>query len=184
MIYLQLFFAFLQVGLFSIGGGHASIPVAQSIVVDKCAYLTAEEFSQMLVISEMTPGPFGINVATFVGLKTGGVLGGIISTVSFLLPSFFICLIAYKIFLTFKNLSVVNGFMRGIRPCVSGLISSAVFSIFMLSTFGFNHVDLVGELCFSPLSFCLTVIAFMLARKTRLNPVLIIILSGAICAFI
>ena len=182
MIYFQLFLAFLQVGLFSIGGGHASIPVAESVVVDKLAYLSAEEFSRMLVISEMTPGPFGINVATFVGLKMGGVLGGIISTVSFLLPSFFICLIAYKIVSRFQNLSAIDGFMRGIRPCVSGLISSAVFSIFMLSSFGFNHVNLVGDFCFSPLSFALSATAFVLARKTKLNPVVIIILSGAICA--
>ena len=100
MIYLELFLAYLQIGLFSIGGGHASIPVAQSVVVDGKGWLNIKEFTDMITISEMTPGPFSVNSATYVGLKMGGILGGIIATLGFLLPSVAICLCIYFFILT------------------------------------------------------------------------------------
>ena len=87
MIYLQLLWCFLQVGLFSIGGGYAALPPIQSQVVELNQWITLAEFTDLIAIAEMTPGPIAINAATFVGIRVGGVLGGLVGTVGFLLPS-------------------------------------------------------------------------------------------------
>ncbi len=125
MIYLRLLLAFMQIGLFSIGGGHASIPVAESVVVNNYGWLTLDDFTATITISEMTPGPFGINSATYVGLKVGGVFGGIVATIGFLIPSVTICLLLYLVVRRFRKARAVDGLMQGIRPAVAGLISSA-----------------------------------------------------------
>lgn len=179
MIYLQLFFAYLQIGLFSIGGGHASIPVVQSVVVDGKGWLTMEEFTAMITISEMTPGPFGINSATYVGIKTAGLLGGIVSTFSFLLPSFFICMAFYLIVKRFRKVRAIDGLMQGVRPAVSGLISAAGFSIALLVLLGASTLTaLKAGANFDPIALVIAILAFIGVRKTKINSIIIILISG------
>lgn len=179
MIYLRLFLAYLQIGLFSIGGGHASIPVAEGIVVRSMQWLTQEEFTAMITISEMTPGPFGLNSATYVGLKAGGFLGGLISTVAFLVPSFFICIVLYVIIGRFRKLRAIDGLMNGIRPAVSGIISSAGVTIFLTAIFGAStFAELSVNACFDVTAFIIAVAAFILLRTTKINPVIVILISG------
>ncbi|MBR1968475.1 MAG: chromate transporter [Clostridia bacterium] len=181
MIYLKLFLAYLQIGLFSIGGGHASIPVAQSVVVDGQGWLTLEEFTAMITISEMTPGPFGLNSATYVGIKTAGVLGGVISTFAFLIPSFIICTALFLLVKKFRNGRAVNGLMTGIRPAVSGLISSAGVSITILALFGASTLsELKVGFNFNPIALFICAVAFIATGKTKINPVFIILLSGVL----
>lgn len=181
MIYLELFLAYLKIGLFSIGGGHASIPVVQSVIVDGKGWLTLEEFTAMITISEMTPGPFGINSATYVGIKIAGILGGIISTLSFLLPSFFICIALYLIVKNFRKLRAIDGLMLGIKPAVSGLISSAGVSITMLAILGGSTLGALKlGLNFDFVALIIAVLAFITTRKTKLNPIIIILLSGVV----
>jgi len=181
MIYLELFFAYLQIGLFSIGGGHASIPVASSVVVDGKGWLTVEEFTSMITISEMTPGPFGINSATYVGIKTAGFLGGIISTFAFLVPSFFICIALYLLVKKYSKVRAISGLMQGIRPAVSGLISSAGISLTLLAIFGASTLSaLKVQFSFDPIALFIAIIAFVFVRKTKIHPVLVILFSGVL----
>ena len=169
--------------MFSIGGGHASIPVAQSVVVDTMGWLDLEEFTSMITLSEMTPGPFSINSATYVGIKMGGILGGVVATLGFLLPSVVICSLFYFIVKRFRKARAVDGFMQGVRPAVSGLISSAGFSLIMLAIFGLSDLSTAKtNFAFNPVALFIAAAAFVLIRKTKINPVLIIILSGVVGA--
>ena len=181
MIYLELFLAYIKIGLFSIGGGHASIPVVQSVIVDGKGWLTIDEFTAMITISEMTPGPFGINSATYVGVKIAGILGGIISTLSFLLPSIFICIGLYLIVKRFRKLRAIDGLMLGIKPAVSGLISSAGLSITLLAILGGSTLSTLklGISC-DAIAIGIAVCAFFITRKTKLNPIIVILLSGVV----
>lgn len=185
MVYLDLILAYFQIGLFSIGGGHASIPVAQSVVVDSFGWLSLEEFTAMITISEMTPGPFGINSATYVGLKVGGVLGGVIATLAFLVPSVTICLSLFLIVKRFRKLRWVDGFMQGIRPAVSGLICSAGLSMFLLAVVGGSVLQsITSDFSFDPIAVVIVAASFAVTHKTKINPVLIILLSGVVGAAI
>ncbi len=181
MIYLKLFLAYLQIGLFSIGGGHASIPVAQSVVVDTMGWLNLKEFTDMITISEMTPGPFAVNSATYVGIKMGGMLGGIISTLGFVLPTVALCLAIFLLIKNFRTTRTVNGFMQGIRPAVSGVISSAGLTILLFAVFGANNFNgFLTEINFDFLNLILGVFAFIIIRKTKINSVLMIPITGVV----
>lgn len=181
MIYLELFLAYLQIGLFSIGGGHASIPVAQSVVVDGKGWLNIKEFTDMITISEMTPGPFSVNSATYVGLKMGGMLGGIIATLGFLLPSVAICLCIYLLIKKFRSLRAVDGFMQGIRPAVSGVISSAGLTILLFAIFNASNISTFKSgFSFDYINLILGAVTFIIIRKTKVNPVLMILITGLI----
>ncbi len=181
MIYLKLFLAYLQIGLFSIGGGHASIPVAQSVVVDTMGWLNLKEFTDMITISEMTPGPFAVNSATYVGIKMGGTLGGIISTLGFVLPTVALCLAIFLLIKNFRTTRTVNGFMQGIRPAVSGVISSAGLTILLFAVFGANNFNgFLTEINFDFLNLILGVFAFIIIRKTKINSVLMIPITGVV----
>lgn len=181
MIYLELFLAYLQIGLFSIGGGHASIPVAQSIVVDATGWLNLKEFTDMITISEMTPGPFAVNSATYVGIKMGGILGGIISTLGFVIPTVMLCLIVFVLIKNFRSTRAVNGFMQGIRPAVSGVISSAGLTILLFAVFGANNLNgFLTEINFDFVNLILGVLAFIIIRKTKINSVLMIPITGVV----
>lgn len=183
MIYLELFFAFLQVGLFSIGGGHASIPVAQGIIVEKKGFLSMEEFTTMITVSEMTPGPFSINSATFVGLKMAGVIGGIVATLGFLFPSIIICPLIYFIIKKLRSRTIADGIMRGIKPAVSGLISSAGVSMILLALFGASTLGTIKDFNPDLISVIIFCVALFVSKKYKVNSVVIILISGALGLF-
>ncbi|MBQ9734715.1 MAG: chromate transporter [Clostridia bacterium] len=179
MIYLNLFLAYLQVGLFSIGGGHASIPITESVIVNGYGYLTEQEFSDMITISETTPGPFGINSATFVGLKVGGFFGGVISTLAFLIPSFIICTAFYFIMVKFGKTKAVNGVMLGVKPAVSGLIASAGIGIFLTALFSASSLyGFISGFNFDLRALVISALAFIAVKKFNINSVVVILLSG------
>ncbi len=181
MIYLQLFWAYIQIGLFSIGGGHASIPVAQSMVVDKLGWLTMDEFSAMITLSEMTPGPFSINSATYVGTKMAGTLGGLAALLGFLVPSVVVCSTFYFIYKRFRKMKAIDGLMRGIRPAVAGLIGSAAVSISLLAFFGASTLTAFQtDFALNPVALGIAAVAFVLSRKTKINPVIIILICGVL----
>ena len=103
MIYMQLFLSFLQVGLFSIGGGYAAMPLIQSQVVNRYAWLTMNEFTDLITIAEMTPGPIAVNSATFVGIRIAGIPGALIATFGCILPSCFIVSFLAFIYYRYKQ---------------------------------------------------------------------------------
>ena len=135
-IYLQLFLSFLQVGLFSIGGGYAAMPLIQSEVVYGHGWLTMSEFTDLITIAEMTPGPIAVNSATFVGIRIAGVPGAIIATFGCILPSCFIVSLLAFIYYKYKNVSALQSVLASLRPAVVALIAAAGFSI--LKNVAFN----------------------------------------------
>ena len=109
MIYLQLLWSFVQIGLFSIGGGYAAMPLIQNQVVDIHGWLTMNQFADIMTIAEMTPGPIAINAATFVGIRIAGIPGALVSTLGCILPACFIVTLLAFVYYRFKGLSLVQG---------------------------------------------------------------------------
>ena len=120
MVYIKLFLSFFQVGLFSFGGGFAALPLIQDQVVDVNKWLTLAEFTDLITISQMTPGPIAINAATFVGIRIAGVLGAIISTLGCILPSCIIVSLLGWLYFKYKNLPLIErGSWRVASSCCS-----------------------------------------------------------------
>ena len=136
MIYLELFWSFVQIGLFSIGGGYAAMPLIQHQVVELHPWLNMTEFADIVTIAEMTPGPIAINAATFVGTKVGGLPGAVIATVGCVFPSCVIVLFLAWLYYRYRTLSVIQGVLKGLRPAVVAMIASAGLSILALAFFG------------------------------------------------
>ena len=128
MKYLLLMLEFFKTGLFSVGGGLATLPFL-SRMGEKYGWFTEEELANMLAVSESTPGPIGVNMATYVGNTTAGVLGGIVTTCALVLPSYLIILMVFKVMNSFRDNMYVQGAMKTLRPASVGMVSAAVFSV-------------------------------------------------------
>ena len=128
-VLLELFWSFFQIGLFSVGGGYAAMPQIQHQVVDLHGWMTMQEFIDIITISQMTPGPIAINSATFVGIQIAGLPGAIIATLGCIFPSCVIVLTLAWVYFRYRNLSVVQGVLGGLRPAVVAMIASAGISI-------------------------------------------------------
>lgn len=135
---LKLFFSFIQVGLFSVGGGYAAIPLIQNQIVDVHHLMTMAEFTDLITIAEMTPGPISINSATFVGTRLAGLPGALLCTLGCIIPSFFICLTLAHFYYKYRNFKGVSTVLSALRPAVVALIASAGMSILLLGLFQSN----------------------------------------------
>lgn len=133
MTLLTLFWSFFQIGLFGFGGGYASLPLIKTIILEGQGWLTEAEFVDLLAISQMTPGPIGLNASTFVGTRVAGTLGAILATAGYVFPALIICSTLAYFYTKYKNLTLVNGVLDGLRPIVVALISSACISIAILA---------------------------------------------------
>ena len=133
MIYWLLFWEFCKVGIFCVGGGYASMPLIQASVVDTYHWLSMSEFIDIFTISQMTPGPIGINAATFAGTKIAGIGGAICATVGFVTPSFFLGIVLARIFLKYGDIGSIRGVLNGLRPAVVALICAASLSFIVLA---------------------------------------------------
>jgi len=129
MIILKLFLEFFKVGLFTFGGGYAMIPLIEKEIVSKYHWLTIEQFTDLIAIAEMTPGPIAVNSATFVGYKVAKFWGAVASTIGVVLPSFLIIWAIASVFFSFQDNQIVQAAFKGLRPAVLGLIIVAVLSI-------------------------------------------------------
>lgn len=177
MIYLQLFLSFFKVGLFSVGGGYAAMPLIQSLVVDKYSWLTISEFTDLVTIAEMTPGPIAINGATFAGIRVAGVPGAITATLGYVLPSIIIVSLLSYIYYKFKTLSAIQSVLKSLRPAVVALIASAGLTILLNVLFGTAGITL------SSINICaavLFILSFVAIRKLKLSPILTMVLCGVI----
>ena len=179
MILLKLFFAFIQVGLFSVGGGYAAIPLIQEQIVDIYGMMTLEEFSDLITVAEMTPGPISINSATFVGMRVAGIPGVIICSVGCIIPSFCICLILAHFYYKYRSVKGVQVVLSAMRPAVVALIASAGASILMLALFQAEIQNLVVE-NFRIVEFVIFAVALFLLRKFKMNAITIILGSGVV----
>lgn len=179
MIYLQLFWSFFQVGLFSFGGGYAALPLIQEQVLEVHPWLTSTEFIDILTISQMTPGPIAINTATFVGTKVSGISGAVVATIGCITPSAIIVLILATLYYKFKGISMVQGVIKGLRPAVVALIASAGLSI-LLTAF-FNKEEFPVRLAdLSWVSAGIFVLSLFILRKFKLNPIYIMLFAGVL----
>jgi chromate transporter len=177
MIYLKLLWSFLQIGLFSIGGGYAAIPLIQNQVVDRNGWLSMAEFADLITIAEMTPGPIAINSATFVGIRIAGVPGALIATFGSVLPSVIIVLTLAYIYGKYQNLVIMQGILSGLRPAVVAFITSAGISLFFLAIWG-EEARTYNIEGINPVAAILFASALFLLRKFKLNPVFVMFGTG------
>lgn len=178
MMYLELFWSFFQIGLFSIGGGYAAMPLIQNQVVDLHPWLTMTQFADIMTIAEMTPGPIAINSATFVGIQVAGLPGAIIATLGCVLPSCVIVLTLAYIYYRFRGLNIVQGILAGLRPAVIAMIASAGISLLILAIYGqrtlpadLTSVDIIAVVIF--------LAGFVTLRRWKLNPLWVMAGCGA-----
>ena len=175
MIYLQLFLSFLQVGLFSIGGGYAAMPLIQSQVVESHGWLTMSEFTDLITIAEMTPGPIAINSATFVGTRIAGLGGAVVATFGCILQSCFIVSLLAYIYYKYKGVSAVQSVLASLRPAVVALIAAAGLSILNLVLFSGADINIQN---LNWLGTGIFFTAFFILRRWRPNPILVMMLCG------
>jgi chromate transporter len=178
MILLELFLGFLKVGCFAFGGAYGAIPLIRETVLSY-GWLSEEMLANMIAVSESTPGPLAINMATFVGIRTGGVLGAVCATLGVVLPSFVIILIVAKFYEKFRKSRAVDGVMYGLRPAVIGLIGAAFLSVGMTVFFPNGLQTTVFSGAGFWLSLAIFVIGAVLAFK-KLHPIAIIGISAVI----
>jgi len=179
MLLLKLFFAFIQVGLFSVGGGYAAIPLIQEQIVNIHGLMTLEEFSDLITVAEMTPGPISINSATFVGMRIAGIWGVLVCTLGCIIPSFCICLVLAHFYYKYRTVSGVQVVLGSLRPAVVALIASAGASILMLGLFQAQLRDIVlGNL--RVVELAIFAVSLFLLRKYKVSAIAIILGSGVV----
>ena len=177
MIVWELVLAFLQVGLFSIGGGYAAMPLIQQQAVAVHGWLTMAEFTDLITIAEMTPGPIAINAATFVGMRIAGIGGAIAATFGCIFPSLIIVSILAYVYFRYRQLSALQSVLNSLRPAVVALIAGAGLNILGAVIFGgkdaaLAHVDWIGAALFLG--------AFLVLRIKKPNPILVMACCGAL----
>lgn len=176
---LTLFLSFIQVGLFSVGGGYAAIPLIRYQIVEVHQIMTMAEFTDLITIAEMTPGPISINSATFVGTRVAGFPGAVVCTLGVILPAFIICLILAHFYYKYRNFSGVQTVLSALRPAVVALIASAGMAILTLGLFNAEKHDIVLS-NFQPMEFVLFIVGIFALRKFKVNPIAVIFGTGII----
>jgi len=167
MIYWQLFWVYTKIGLFGFGGGYAMLSLIQEEVVNNHGWITVQQFTDIVAISQMTPGPIGINSATYIGYTaTGSVWGSVIATFAVCFPSFLLVLLISFFYDRFKNNKYVSAAFLGLRPAGVGLIASA--ALVLMNTE--NFID--------PKSILIFIATFFLTFKYKVHPILMIVLAG------
>ena len=179
MIYLELFWSFFQVGLFSIGGGYAAMPLIQNQVVDIHPWLTMTGFADIITIAEMTPGPIAVNAATFVGIQVAGLPGALIATIGCIFPSCVIVMALAYMYYRFRGLSVMQGILAGLRPAAIAMIASAGISLLCMALYrqrtfpaDLGSMDLIALAIF--------LMGFFVLRKWKPSPIKV--MAGAAVA--
>lgn len=178
MIFLELFLTFLKIGAFTFGGGYAMLPLIKEAVLEN-GWIAEEELINFIAVSESTPGPFAINIATYVGSTMGGFFGAVCATLGVVLPSFVIILIVAKCYEKFKENRFVKGAMSGLKPAVVGLIGAALFSLFLTVFFpaGLSAVNPADPHFW--ISVALFLAALLLAFR-KVHPIVIILGAAAV----
>ena len=175
MIYLELFYIFLKIGAFTFGGGYAMLPLIQDEVIAH-NWIDSQSLIDFIAVSESTPGPFAVNIATYVGAEVGGIFGSFCATLGVILPSFIIILIVAKCFIQFQKSIVIKGCMSGLKPAVVAFIAVATIDILVTTLF--------GDYTFSAFHWkqfiCLFVLLALSKYKPKLHPIWFIVASAVI----
>ena len=181
MIYLQLFLTFLEIGAVSFGGGYGMISLIRERVL-AFGWLQEDELLNMIAVSESTPGPIAINIATFVGSSQGGFFGSLVATLGVVTPAFFIILLISALVSNLLRFAGVKAFLDGIRPCVIGLILATAITMLLGNLLNFSVIsdpvtpDLKSIIIFSVIAA--SAFGYKLWKKRAPSPILLIVLSG------
>ncbi|MBO4880006.1 MAG: chromate transporter [Clostridia bacterium] len=185
MILLELFLCFLKVGCFAFGGAYAAIPIVRETVLGY-GWLTDEALSRMIAVGESTPGPIMVNLATYVGVDRGGILGGAVATFAVVLPAFLIIVLILAVFKRLAEKPVVKALLTGLKSCVTGIILAVGVYMVICGAFptesgrGFDlsAPELPAILITAALGAVM--IGYRLIRKKRLSPILLIVIAAAL----
>ena len=177
---LELFLSFLQIGLFSFGGGYAALPLIQGQIVTVHGWLGMSEFTDLITISQMTPGPIAINAATFVGIKIAGVPGALAATFGCILPSCVIVTLIARLYLRYQNLDALPSVVNSLRPAVVAMIASAGISILVSAFWGEGASVTLADTNWTLVA--IFGVCVLLLRKFKMNPVWVMLLAGLLNA--
>lgn len=184
MIFLELFITFFEIGLFTFGGGYAMISLVREQTLAH-GWLTEAELLNMIAVSESTPGPIAVNMATFVGSTQAGILGSACATFGVVLPSFIIILLISAVIKNFLKVEAVQGALRGVRPCVVALILGTAITLAMSTLLGFKSVeqrsitpDYMGIIIFAVVAGASWLIKKLSGKKP--SPIILILISAAL----
>lgn len=172
----ELFLAFLQIGLFSIGGGYAVIPSIQEQVVERYGWISQQTFADIITISQMTPGPLAVNTSTFVGIRIAGIPGAIVATAGCVLPGVALSLALSAFFRRHAESLYAAEVLRGLKAASVGLIMGAAASILMLTFFGTSSFSGITRIEWT--AAVLAAASFLLLRKWKWNPILVLLVAG------
>ncbi len=171
MTYIYLFLEFFKIGLFAIGGGPATLPFLSELANKSYGWYSQQDLANFIAISEGTPGPIGVNMATYAGYHAGGILGGVIATLGLIAPSLIIILIVARFLKDFGENRIVKSVFYGIRPAVAGLITVAVLNLFGMALYTLK--DSVLTLHWQQIAFCLILFGCMQIKKLKkLHPII------------
>lgn len=180
MIYWELLWSFLKVGLFSFGGGYGILPVIQQQVVTEQHWLTMKEFTDVITISQMTPGPIALNAATFVGTKLAGPLGAVIATIGCSFPTALLALLVGHYYYKYRDMTLVKGVFEGLRPAIVSLIATAGLSILFLSLFNTETFRLSALPNLDWKAVVIFLASLLALRKWKTNPIYVMLGSGMV----
>ena len=180
MLYLRLFYEFFKTGLFAIGGGLATLPFLNDMA-DRTGWFTRAQLADMLAVSESTPGPIGVNMATYVGFTTGGIWGSLVATLGLIVPSIVIILIVAAVLKAFRDNKYVNAAFYGLRPASTAMVAAAGVSVVLLALL---DTSATGLAVFRWREIALAAAVLILTRWTpkvkQLHPIVFIALSAAV----
>ena len=171
---LILFWEFFKTGLFAVGGGMATLPFLYNMA-DRYSWITHNSIADMIAVSESTPGPIGVNMATYAGFNAFGVLGGIVATLGLTLPSLIIILVIANFFEKYNDNFYVSSALYGVRPAATALILLAAINIFKLCVFGDSGIFSVNVL-----ALFLVAVFTVLVNKIKLHPIIFILAAAAL----
>ena len=183
---LTLFFEFFKTGLFAVGGGMATLPFLYDMSARHPDWFSTAQLADMIAVSESTPGPIGVNMATYVGFRTAGILGGLITTLGLVTPSVIIILIIARVLKQFRENKYVDAAFYGLRPCSVGLIAAAGLLVVKIALFDFDAYAASGVLTdlFNVKALILTAVLLVLTRAVKatkkLHPIFFILGSALV----
>ena len=184
MIYLQLFWEFFKTGLFSVGGGLATLPFL-SRMSNRFGWFTQEDLGNMLAVSESTPGPIGVNMATYVGNLTGGIVGGLVTTMALILPSYLVILMIASVMERFRENRHVQGAMSLLRPASVGMVSAAVLGVLQSVLLNMDAVKALqwNQMVLLPSLIVFLALLVFYTKFNKLHPIVILAI-GAVAGIV
>ena len=178
MIYLHLFLGFLKVGCFAFGGAYGAIPLIRDVVLSY-GWLSDEKLTYMIAVSESTPGPIMVNLATYIGSSQAGFLGAVVATLAVVLPSFFIVLLVTVLLKTAWKSKYVQAVLRGLKPCVIGIVLATGLYMVLSNCFGtISGIKIDLQAVMISTLLVVSMIGYKQLTKKKLSPIILIVLSA------